>query len=380
MKKKLAILLLALGILGMAAGCGKDKEDSKKTEDNKQAEESLTNADGLVVAVDVENIEDYVKLGEYQNLEVTEQPKPEVTEEVLENNIHYLLVNNYKPVEVTEDRAVQQDDTVNIDYTGYMDGKEFEGGADTGADLRIGSGSFIDGFEDGLVGHKKGEEVTLDLTFPDPYKPNPDFSGKAVQFKVKINKISAPPALTDEWVAANTEFKTVEEFRNVQKEAIQVSLDSDYDTQVKSDLFGLVVENSEITKYPEDLMEDAKVKVREQLDMMYQAQAGITLDDYIEQQGITEEETEKALEESAQQYLTQNLVVQAILDKEGVEFTEKEYEKEKEEYAKSAGFPDVATMESYSDAKTIKENVLWEAACDIIQSTATIKEETSTEE
>ena len=159
MKKKLAILFLALGILGMAAGCGKDKEDSKKTEDNKQAEESLTNADGIVVAVDVENIEDYVKLGEYKNLEVTEQPKPEVTEEVLENNIHYLLVNNYKPVEVTEDRAVQQDDTVNIDYTGYMDGKEFEGGADTGADLRIGSGSFIDGFEDGLIGHKKGRKL-----------------------------------------------------------------------------------------------------------------------------------------------------------------------------------------------------------------------------
>ena len=380
MKKKLAILLLAIGILGMAAGCGKDKEESKKTEDSKQAEESLTNEEGHVVAVDVENIEDYVKLGEYKNLEVSEQPKPEVTEEVLENNIHYLLLNNYKPVEVTEDRAVQQDDTVNIDYTGYMDGKEFEGGADTGADLRIGSGGFIAGFEDGLVGHKKGEEVTLDLTFPDPYKMNPDFSGKAVQFKVKINKISAPPTLTDEWVAANTDFKTVEEFRNAQKEAIQTSLDSDYDTKVKSDLFALVVKNSEIIKYPEDLMKKAKVKVREQLDMMYQSQAGITLDDYIKQQGITEEETEKALEESAQQYLTQNLIVQAILEKEGIEFTEKDYTEEKEEYAISAGFPDVATMESYADAKTIKENVLWEAACEIIQSTATITEETSTEE
>lgn len=380
MKKKLAILLLAIGILGMVAGCGKDKEESKKTEDSKQAEESLTNEEGLVVAVDVENIEDYVKLGAYKNLEVSEQPKPEVTEEVLENNIRYLLVNKYKPVEVTEDRAVQQDDTVNIDYTGYMDGEEFEGGADTGADLRIGSGSFIAGFEDGLVGHKKGEEVTLDLTFPDPYKMNPDFSGKAVQFKVKINKISAPPTLSDEWVAANTDFKTVEEFRNAQKEEIQTSLDSDYDTKVKSDLFALVVKNSEIVKYPEELMKDTKVKVREQLDAMYQSQAGITLDDYIEQQGITEEETEKALEESAQQYLTQNLIVQAILEKEGIEFTEKDYTKEKEEYAISAGFPDVATMESYADAKTIKENVLWEAACEIIQSTATITEETSTEE
>ena len=380
MKKKLAILLLALGILGMAAGCGKDKEESKKTENSKQAEESLTNEDGLVVAVDVENIEDYVKLGEYKNLEISEQPKSEVTEEVLENNIQYLLVNKYKPVEVTEDRAVQQDDTVNIDYTGYMDGKEFEGGADKGADLRIGSGGFIAGFEDGLIGHKKGEEVTLDLTFPDPYKMNESLSGKAVQFKVKINKISAPPTLTDEWVAANTDFKTVEEFRNAQKEAIQTSLDSDYDAKVKSDLFALVVKNSEIVKYPDNLMDEAKIKVREQLDAMYQSQAGITLDDYIKQQGITEEETEKALEESAQQYLTQNLIVQAILEKEGVEFTEEEYTKEKEEYASSAGFPDVKTMESYADAQTIKENVLWDAACEIIQSTATITEETSTEE
>lgn len=380
MKKKLAILLLALGILGMAAGCGKDKEESKKTENSKQAEESLTNEDGLVVAVDVENIEDYVKLGEYKNLEISEQPKSEVTEEVLENNIQYLLVNKYKPVEVTEDRAVQQDDTVNIDYTGYMDGKEFDGGSDKGADLRIGSGGFIAGFEEGLIGHKKGEEVTLDLTFPDPYKMNESLSGKAVQFKVKINKISAPPTLTDEWVAANTDFKTVEEFRNAQKESIQTSLDSDYDAKVKSDLFALVVKNSEIVKYPDNLMDEAKIKVREQLDAMYQSQAGITLDDYIKQQGITEEETEKALEESAQQYLTQNLIVQAILEKEGVEFTEEEYTKEKEEYASSAGFPDVKTMESYADAQTIKENVLWEAACEIIQSTATITEETSTEE
>ena len=176
-----------------------------------------------MVAVDVENIEDYVKLGEYKNLEVSEQPKPEVTEEVLENNIHYLLVNNYKPVEVTEDRAVQQDDTVNIDYTGYMDGKEFEGGADTGADLRIGSGGFIAGFEDGLVGHKKGGRGYPGFDFPNPYKMNESLSGKAVQFKVKINKISAPPTLSDEWVAANTDFKTVEEFRNAQKEAIQTS-------------------------------------------------------------------------------------------------------------------------------------------------------------
>ena len=375
MKKKLAIILLALGVLGMFTGCNKDKENKEES----QQEVSLVNEKGLVVAADVENIEDYVKLGEYQNLEISEAPKQEVTEEVLENNIHYLLLKKYKPVEVTEDRAVQQDDTVNIDYTGYMDGEPFEGGADTGADLLIGSGQFISGFEDGLVGHKKGEEVTLDLTFPDPYEMNPDLSGKAVQFKVKINKISAAPELTDTWVAENTEFKTVDEFKQNQKELLQASLDIDYEGQIKADLFALVVENSEILKYPEKLMEETKVTVKEQLDSMYQMQAGITFDDYVKSQGLSEEDVDKGLEDSAKQYLTQNLIVQALMDAEGMEFTEKEYEKEKEAYAVSSGFPDVATMEQYASPEQIKDNVLWNAVCEKIQKTATIKETETTE-
>ena len=375
MKKKLAIILLALGVLGMFTGCNKDKENKEES----QQEVSLVNEKGLVVAADVENIEDYVKLGEYQNLEISEAPKQEVTEEVLENNIHYLLLKKYKPVEVTEDRAVQQDDTVNIDYTGYMDGEAFEGGADTGADLLIGSGQFISGFEDGLVGHKKGEEVTLDLTFPDPYEMNPDLSGKAVQFKVKINKISAAPELTDTWVAENTEFKTVDEFKQNQKELLQASLDIDYEGQIKADLFALVVENSEILKYPEKLMEETKVTVKEQLDSMYQMQAGITFDDYVKSQGLSEEDVDKGLEDSAKQYLTQNLIVQALMDAEGMEFTEKEYEKEKEAYAVSSGFPDVATMEQYASPEQIKDNVLWNAVCKKIQKTATIKETETTE-
>ena len=375
MKKKLAIILLALGVLGMFTGCNKDKENKEES----QQEVSLVNEKGLVVAADVENIEDYVKLGEYQNLEISEAPKQEVTEEVLENNIHYLLLKKYKPVEVTEDRAVQQDDTVNIDYTGYMDGEAFEGGADTGADLLIGSGQFISGFEDGLVGHKKGEEVTLDLTFPDPYEMNPDLSGKAVQFKVKINKISAAPELTDTWVAENTEFKTVDEFKQNQKELLQTSLDIDYEGQIKADLFALVVENSEILKYPEKLMEETKVTVKEQLDSMYQMQAGITFDDYVKSQGLSEEDVDKGLEDSAKQYLTQNLIVQALMDAEGMEFTEKEYEKEKEAYAVSSGFPDVATMEQYASPEQIKDNVLWNAVCKKIQKTATIKETETTE-
>lgn len=370
MKKKIAMLLLALGIVGMFTGCNKDKESKEES----QQEVSLANEKGLVVAADIENIEDYVKLGDYQNLEISEAPKQEVTEEVLENNIHYLLLKQYKPVEVTEDRAVQQDDTVNIDYTGYMDGEAFEGGSDTGADLLIGSGQFISGFEEGLVGHKKGEEVTLDLTFPDPYERNESMSGKAVQFKVKINKISAAPELTDKWVAENTEYKTVKEFKEAQRESLQTALDIDYNGQVNADLFALVVDNSEILKYPEELMEETKVIVREQLNSMYQMQVGITFDDYVKSQELSDEEVDKGLEESAKQYLTQNLIVQALMDAEGIKFTEKEYEKEKEAYAVSSGFPDVKTMEQYATPEQIKDNVLWNAVCEIIRSTATVTE------
>lgn len=373
MKKKIVTLLLALCILGMTAGCGEKKTDTDKTE--KTAEEFvLTNEDGKVVAVDVDNLDDYITLGEYKNLEVEESPKTEVTDEDVDSSIHYALLNQYTQVEVTEDRAVQNEDTVNIDYTGYMDGKEFDGGSATGADLLIGSGSFISGFEDGLIGHKKGEEVTLDLTFPEDYQ-NEEMQGKAVQFKVKINKISQAPELTDEWVAENTDYKTVAEYKAAQKESLQKSADADYESQVKSDLFALVVNSTEFKDYPEDLLKDTKKKVREQLDSMYQSQLGISLDDYIKQQNISEEDEDKALTEQAQNYLKQNLVVQGILNAEGIQMTEKDYQEEEEKFAQLSGFKDAATMESYySDKTVIKESVLWNRVCDILMSTATVKE------
>lgn len=378
MKKKIVTVLLALSIFTLAAGCGEKKDtnakEDTKTEQTAEEEFVLTNKEGKVVAADVENLEDYVTLGEYKNLEVSEAPKEEITEDQVNTYIDSLLLYRYDQTEVTEDRAVQENDTVNIDYTGYMDGEEFDGGSATGADLVIGSGGFIEGFEDGLIGHKKGEEVTLDLTFPDDYKAK-DLQGKAVQFKVKINKISEPPKLTDEWVAANTDYKTVEEFKAAQKADIEKSRDVDYETQVKSDLFSLLVENTEFKDYPEEILKSAKEKVREQLDSLYQAQQGITFDDFVEQQGLTEEEVDEQLTELAKSYSKQNLVVQAIFNAEGIELTEEDYQEAEEEYAKDSGFKDAETMESYySDKETIKNSVLWNHACNILMETAVITE------
>lgn len=379
MKKKMIILLLTLGILGTAMGCGekKDKAENKegtKTEQSAQEDFQLTNKNGKVVAADVDKIEDYITLGEYKNLQVTEAPKAAVTDEEVENSITYKLTTQYK-AEVTEDRAVQQDDIVNIDFTGYMDGEEFDGGSAQGEDLHIGSGSMIEGFEDGLVGHKKGEEVTLDLTFPVDYKAT-ELQGKAVQFKVKINSISVKPELTDEWAAANTDYKTVEEFKTAEKEAMQKSVDLEYEGQVKSDLFSMVVEATEFKEYPEALLEQGKKDVRERLDQMYQAQFQMTLDDYVKQQGISDEDVEKVLTESAQTYLQQNLIVQAIFNAEGIEMSEEDYTAEEAKFSELNGFPDVETMKMYyGDLNVLKDSVLWNKACDVIMETATVTEQ-----
>lgn len=377
MKKRTAMLLLSLSLLTLAAGCGTKEEDSTKTEETAQEESfELTNDEGKVVAADIENLEEYVTLGEYKNLEVEEAPKQEITDEYLEEYIHNVMVSQ-TPVEVTEDRAVQEDDTVNIDYTGYMDGETFDGGSAEGTDLRIGSGSFISGFEEGLVGHKKGEEVTLDLNFPDPYQNNPDFSGKPVQFKVTINSISEPPAFGDAWVTENTEYESAEEFRTEQKTLLQKYTDTEYESQVKSDLFSKVVENSEIKSYPEQMMEDAKKDVERRIEETYAAPSGLTLEEYYEQSGISQEDADQMVEEMAKSSMDQNLITQAILNAEGITLTEEQYQEEEEKYAQLSGFENAEAMKNlYSESNLglIRDSVLWNRACDVLMETAVITE------
>lgn len=382
MKKKLVALLLTVGVLGLAAGCS-NEEENENTENTAQEteEESVVNEEGLVVAVDVDNLEDYVTLGEYQNLTVEEEPKAEVTEEDVDSYIERQLINNYDPVEVTEDRAVQENDTVNIDYTGYLDGEAFDGGPAQGQDLLIGSGSFIDGFEDGLIGHKKGETVSLDLTFPEDYSPNPDLAGQAVVFEVTINSISEPAQLTDQWVAANTDYSTAEEYRNAQKESLVQQTDNEYESQVKSDLFQQVTENSEIKDYPEEALNDLKTDIETQMDNLYTSTYGVSLDEYLESQGISQEEADQSFDETAKSYLSQYMITQAILDAEGITLTEADYEKALDEFAQLSGFSDGEAIKSmYSDMTVLKGNVLWNVACDAIMSTANITETTETAE
>ena len=382
MKKRKLAAVLALAVALTVAGCGDKKESTQentktetqdtKTETDEATEDITKDAEGHVVAVDVDDISKYVTLGVYKNLEV-EVTKSQVTDESVEQYIQQQL--SYQPVEVTEDRPVQENDTVNIDYTGYMDGEAFEGGTATDTDLIIGSGQFIDGFESGLIGKKKGEEVTLDLNFPDPYQKNPDLAGKAVQFKVKINKISEPAELTDAWVAENTDLKTADEYKAEIKASLTESAEMEYKNTKKSNLFQALVNVSTINEYPDELVEKAKKIMEKRFETSYAEPAGMTLEEYWEAQDISQEDADKIVEQSAKSSLEQGMYVQALLDAEGVVFTQEDYEKELDAFAKEYGFADAAALKAvYSDAELVKDNVLWSKSCEILEKYAKITE------
>ena len=227
-KKTTAVLVTMIIILvAIIAFAGvlifnKIKADKQKAEEDAKVQEILDaaqaeaekNAENTAATEPKEEVvyNVTVKLGEYKGIE-GKMVVAEVTEEDIQDDIDSFCDMNEEEVEIT-DRPVEDGDTLNIDYAGFMDEEQFEGGTAEGAELVIGSGSFIDGFESQLIGHAVGEVVDIDVTFPDPYPNNPDYAGKPARFTVTINAIYnyVVPEFSDELVAANSEYATMSEY------------------------------------------------------------------------------------------------------------------------------------------------------------------------
>lgn len=334
MKKRILMLVLALG-LTVAAGCGKD--DSKKDEtqetsvtdnvdtvnDEKEEEEDTRTTAEILAEVDIDKC---VVLGDYKNITVEKSVEP-VTDEYVQNRIKEDLAAY--PVAVTNRSVVQEGDTAHISYVGTIDGVEFEGGStpEGGVDLRIGSGQYIDGFEDGLIGKRKGETVVLDLTFPEGYSE--DKSGKAVQFTVTIDDIKQPlEEPTDEWVAANIEgYYTVDDYEAGIRAEQQEENEQSAENQMRYNSWTQVVDNCTILEYPEPLMEKGRDLYQQQAEY-YAALYNTSLEEYVEAAGMTMEEYEENKEEYAKEITAQTLVNYAICQKEGFEIGDEGYQAE----------------------------------------------------
>ena len=277
------------------------------------------------------NLDDYIKVGEYKGL-TADPVEVKVTEEDVQAKIDEALQSAAKAKDLKKGDKIKSGDTANIDYSGKLNGKEFEGGTAQGYDLEIGSNSFIAGFEDGLIGKKVGEKVSLDLTFPKDYQSK-ELAGKDVVFDVTINsaKRTETPKYNDEFVKANTDFKTKKEYEDSLKKEVKKEKKEQGEQQQKSQLWSQVMEKTEVTKYPEEIVKKYEAAYDSQISAMAE-QYGVEKSQILAQYGIADEKALKEmLKEQAQNQTKQDMTMAYIIDKEGIEISKKDKEKKAEE-------------------------------------------------
>lgn len=380
--KKRAIMISMLLVMALSVtGCSqktatKDKdtktEETAKTDDAKEtesdntedtSEDTPTTAE-LMAGIDVEKC---VTLGDYKGVTV-EKTIQSVTDEDVQNEIDNALANY--PVEV--DQAAKEGDTVNIDYVGKIDGEEFDGGSDQGADLKLGSGKFIDGFEDGLIGARKGETRTLNLTYPEDYTQ--DLAGKAVEFTVTVNAVKEPLSEpTDQWVADNIEgYDNLADYKAGIRSEQEENNEQTAENQVRYAAWTQVIDNCTINEYPETLVEVGK-KLYEQQVETYAKYAGMELDAYIESSGLTQEEYQSNMEEYGKNVAAQALVCQAICDKEGFAIGDDDYQKALQDMLTEYGCTEDELIQTYGQ-DNVEQSIMLNRVSNLILENANVTE------
>ena len=370
MKRKLTLGLVMLLIGLQLIGCG------NKTEENTNEETgSVTESYEAIYFKDIE-ISDKVALGDYKNLEVVSNVTA-ITDEDVDNYIDYMLSMSPELVEVTDRDVVENGDVANIDYEGKKDGVAFDGGTAQGYDLGIGTGAFIPGFEEGLVGAKVGETIDLNLTFPENYGAA-DLAGAEVVFTVTVNKISKEitPEFTDEYVAGLgiENVATVEEYRVYLKNMMEDAEEEDALQDVQTQIITMVTENATVTEVPQELI-DRFYNVNKN-NMAYNAMMyGMDLESFVSAYyGMDAETFEKETVAAAETSAKQALVCLAIAENENLTLTEEDVEKAIEENYASYGYADADTFKKSIDLEEYKDSLLLNKVLDFLVENATITE------
>lgn len=271
-----------------------------------------------------------VKLGEYKGLEVTEA-SVEVTDEDIEAELKKVADSNSRMVEVT-DRPAQLGDVTNIDFTGYLDGVEFDGGKGTGHPLELGSGSFIPGFEDQLVGANAGDEIDVNVTFPEDYHAE-DLKGKAVVFKVKVNDIKTKeiPVIDDDFASDVSEFDTLDEYKKSIADKLAESKAKYAKNLMEAEAIEKATANAEV-EVPQCMVDN---RVNSQIDEYSHnlSHSGIQLEQYLQYMGKTLDQFREELATQAAIDVKQMLVMEAIAADAAIEVSDAELDEELQKVA-----------------------------------------------
>ena len=326
--------------------------------------ETIEEGKPVVVTCEVA-IKPEVKLGKYKGLKA-EKEDATVTEEDVQEELKRVAGRNARMIEVT-DRPAQMDDTLTIDFEGFMDGTPFEGGKGENHELKLGSHSFIDTFEDQLVGKNVGDECEVNVTFPEEYHQK-DLAGKPAMFKVAVKKIqfNEVPEIDDEFAKEVSEFDTLDEYKADVKKNLEERKAKQIEESKRAKLLGKVVEKSKMDM-PEPM-------VIEQCDQMINNFAqtlryqGMNMQKYMEMTGSTLESMRQSVRPEADRQLKESLVLDAIAKAENLEATQEDVDKELENMAQMYGMEIDKLKAAVTEAETesIKSELKTKKALDFI--------------
>ena len=305
-----------------------------------------------------------VKLGQYKGLEA---PKAEVKVAAADVNARLKEMADRNSRLVSVERAVKKGDTADIDFEGFDNGVAFDGGKGENFDLEIGSGSFVPGFEEQLIGMKAGEEKDIDITFPENYAP--ELAGKPVVFHVKVNevKVKEVPAVDDEFAKDVSEFDTLKELKADIKKKMTAERTEAAQRAFEDVLMAKVAEGVE-AEIPYEMVELQAERMMEQFKQQLAAQ-GIPFDQYLKMTGTTEADFRKQADGPAAEQVKMDLAVEAIIKAEGLEATDEDVENELKNVAEKYGM-DLETVKKYLRPEDVKEQVIREKAVKVVADSA----------
>ncbi len=302
------------------------------------------------------------ELGQYKGVKV-KKVTHKTTEKEINAEIDRIRERNARLVSV-EDRAAQKDDTVVIDYEGFVDGKAFDGGKGEGYELKLGSGQFIPGFEDQLIGANAGDDVTVKVTFPDAYH-SADLSGKDAEFKVKVHaiKMQELPELDDEFAKDVSEFDTFEEFKADITKKLKENNKNRSKQEFENNVLEAVAEGTTID-IPQAMI-DANVEESIRNFAMQMQYQGIDLNQYMQMTGMTIDTLRAQFLPEAEKKVKMSLILEKIAKVESIEVTDDEVEAEYKNIA-DANKMSLEDVKKYLKADDLKENKLVEKTVNLI--------------
>ena len=308
-----------------------------------------------------------VTLGEYKGLKA-EKPEVKVLAADVDERLKALADRNTRLVSV--DRAAKSGDTAVIDFEGFLDGKPFDGGKGENHNLELGSGSFVPGFEDQVIGMKAGEEKDLDITFPEDY--HKDLAGKKVVFHVKAKEIKCKelPKLDDDFAKDVSEYDTLKELKDSIKREITEQREQSAKYAVENELMEKVAANIECD-IPDALIDEQCARFLEEFKQRLQSQ-GIPYDQYCKMTNMDEAKFLEEGKEPATRQVRMDLAVNAIIKEEKLEATDEEVEKQYNDLAEKYSM-DVGELKKYLDAMSVRTQIIRDKAISVVVDSAKIE-------